>query len=99
MAQTRAAPRARARGVARRSGRVIAARTAEQRGIRDRLVATRDALAAARSDKQSTLAGIREDRAALAERSRPCEAESAALAATIRAARLQRLHRRAFRAG
>ena len=62
LAQTRAATVRTRTGVSE-AARMIAARTAEQRGIRDRLVASRDALAAARSDKRSTLAGIREDRA------------------------------------
>ena len=85
MAQTRAAT-ARTRAGVSEAARVIAARTAEQRGIRDRLVASRDALAAARSDKQSTLAGIREDRAEFIAEVEALQRESASLAATIRSA-------------
>jgi murein DD-endopeptidase MepM/ murein hydrolase activator NlpD len=64
----------------------IAARTAEQRSVRDRLVASRDALAAARSDKRETLAGIRADRADFVAEVESLQRESAALAATIRSA-------------
>jgi murein DD-endopeptidase MepM/ murein hydrolase activator NlpD len=64
----------------------IAARTAEQRSVRDRLVASRDALAAARQDKQETLSGIREDRADFVAEVESLQRESAALAATIRSA-------------
>ncbi len=85
MAQTRAAT-VRTRAGVSEAARVIAARTAEQRGIRDRLVASRDALAAARSDKQSTLAGIREDRAEFIAEVEALQRESAALAARIRSA-------------
>jgi murein DD-endopeptidase MepM/ murein hydrolase activator NlpD len=64
----------------------IAARTAEQRRVRDRLVASRDALAAARRDKQETLSGIRENRAEFVAEVESLQRESAALAATIRSA-------------
>jgi murein DD-endopeptidase MepM/ murein hydrolase activator NlpD len=64
----------------------IAARTTEQRSVRDRLVASRDALAAARSDKRETLAGIRADRADFVAEVESLQRESAALAATIRSA-------------
>jgi murein DD-endopeptidase MepM/ murein hydrolase activator NlpD len=64
----------------------IAARTAEQRSVRDGLVASRDALAAARRDKQETLSGIREDRAEFVAEVESLQRESAALAATIRSA-------------
>ena len=85
LAQTRAATVRTRTGVSE-AARVIAARTAEQRGIRDRLVASRDTLAAARSDKQSTLAGIREDRAEFIAEVEALQRESAALAARIRSA-------------
>jgi murein DD-endopeptidase MepM/ murein hydrolase activator NlpD len=66
--------------------RAIAARTADQRSVRDRLVASRDALAAARSDKRDTLAGIRADRGEFVAEVESLQRESAALAATIRSA-------------
>jgi murein DD-endopeptidase MepM/ murein hydrolase activator NlpD len=64
----------------------IAARTAEQREIRDRLVASRDTLAAARSSKQATLGDIRSDREAFLAEVDALQRQSAALASKIRAA-------------
>ena len=85
MARTRAAT-ARTRADVAAATSVIAARAAEQRSVRDRLVARRDELAAARRDKRDTLAGIREDRAEFASEVEALQRESAALAAKIRGA-------------
>ena len=70
-----------------RRGEVIAARTAEQRGRRPATGLVADALAAARSNKQSTLAGIREDRAEFIAEVVALQRESAALAARSAARR------------
>ena len=83
--------RTRAQTARTRSGvaeatKAIAARTAEQRSVRDRLVASRDALVAARRDKQQSIAGIREDRAGFVAEVESLQRESAALAARIRSA-------------
>ncbi len=66
--------------------RVIADRTAEQRTVRDRLVASRDNLAAARSLKRDALGAVRHDRAAFLHEVEALQAQSAALADRIRAA-------------
>jgi murein DD-endopeptidase MepM/ murein hydrolase activator NlpD len=63
----------------------LAARTAEERATRQRLVTNRDAVAAARSDKALALASAREDKQAFLEEVESLEADSAALAAKIRA--------------
>ena len=54
--------------------------------MRDRLAASRDAATAAESAKEAALGEIRETESALAEEIEALEAESAALAATIRSA-------------
>ena len=64
----------------------VAARTVEQRSLRDRLAATRDALAVARSSKSSLLGSIEEERNHFAEEVAALEQESARLAALIQAA-------------
>jgi murein DD-endopeptidase MepM/ murein hydrolase activator NlpD len=66
--------------------RVIADRTAEQRSVRDRLVASRDQLAAARSLKNEALGAVRHDKEAYLHEVQALLAQSAALAARIRAA-------------
>jgi murein DD-endopeptidase MepM/ murein hydrolase activator NlpD len=66
--------------------REVAERVAEQRAVRDRLAASRDAAAVAETAKEAALGEIRETESALAEEIEALEAESAALAATIRAA-------------
>jgi murein DD-endopeptidase MepM/ murein hydrolase activator NlpD len=65
---------------------VIAARTAEQRSVRDRLVANRDQLASARSLKREALGAVREDRASFIREADALQAQSASLAAQIRSA-------------
>jgi murein DD-endopeptidase MepM/ murein hydrolase activator NlpD len=85
LTRTRAST-ARTRGGVAEATRVIAARTTEQRSVRDRLVASRDALASARQNKQQTLSGIREDRAEFIAEVEALQRESASLAATIRSA-------------
>jgi murein DD-endopeptidase MepM/ murein hydrolase activator NlpD len=69
-----------------RATRELAARTTEQRGVRDRLVANRDALTAARNEKRALLGGIREDRADFTAEVESLQQESAALAVQIRGA-------------
>ncbi len=63
--------------------------TSEQRGLVERLVASRDALNAAQHDKQATLASIQSDRSEVLAEIDDLEAQSAALAARIRAAQDQ----------
>jgi murein DD-endopeptidase MepM/ murein hydrolase activator NlpD len=72
-------------GVARTT-RAIATRVAEERAVRDRLIASRDALAAARSDKRETLGSISEERSDFVAEVEVLERESAALASKIRTA-------------
>jgi len=64
----------------------IAARTTEARAARDRLAAERDRLAAVRSLEEGSLASTRETRAEFVAEAESLAAESAALAAQIRAA-------------
>jgi murein DD-endopeptidase MepM/ murein hydrolase activator NlpD len=63
--------------------------TDEQRGLVERLVASRDALAAAEQNKRSTLSSIQEDRSGVLAEIEDLEAQSEALAARIRAAQAQ----------
>ena len=63
--------------------------TSEQRGLVERLVASRDALTAAQHDKQATLASIQSDRSDVLAEIDDLEAQSAALAAQLRAAQEQ----------
>ncbi len=63
--------------------------TDEQRGLVSRLVASRDALAAAEREKRSTLASIQSDRSDVLAEIEDLEAQSEALAARIRAAQQQ----------
>jgi murein DD-endopeptidase MepM/ murein hydrolase activator NlpD len=63
--------------------------TSEQRGLVARLVASRDALTAAQHEKRSTLSSIQEDRSEVLAEIEDLEAQSAALAARIRAAQEQ----------
>ena len=74
-----------------RSTRVIAARTTEQRAVRDRLAGTSASCATARRDKRATLARpcTRTRRHAL-EHMRSLQAQSATLAARIRSAQARR---------
>ncbi len=83
--QTRAATeRARQRAVS--SAALIASRTEAQRAVRDRIVATRNALAAAERAKSNSLASVREDRASFVAEADNLAAQSAALAEVIAAA-------------
>ncbi|HEY7381678.1 MAG TPA: peptidoglycan DD-metalloendopeptidase family protein [Gaiella sp.] len=66
--------------------RTVAARAEEQRVVRDRLVASRNTLASAQDLKQTTLASLQEDQAEFLHEVAGLEAQSAALAAQIRAA-------------
>jgi murein DD-endopeptidase MepM/ murein hydrolase activator NlpD len=85
MRVTRARTKRTKDGVARTT-REIAARTGEQRDVRDRLVASRDQLAAARSLKRDALGVVRHDKEAFLHEVEALQAQSAALAARIRAA-------------
>ncbi|HEY7345290.1 MAG TPA: peptidoglycan DD-metalloendopeptidase family protein [Gaiella sp.] len=67
----------------------VASATAEQQGVVSRLVASRDALVAARREKTTTLASIREDRESTLEEIDALEEQSAALAERIRQAQQQ----------
>ncbi len=78
-----------AREDAARVEAAAASATNEQRGLVVRLVASRDALSTAERDKRSTLASITEDRADVLDEIEDLEAQSAALAARIRAAQQQ----------
>ncbi len=75
-----------ARAEAARVEAAVASATAEQRGIVTRLVASRDALVAARSAKTATLASIRSDRDSTLAEIDALEQQSAALAERIREA-------------
>lgn len=78
-----------ARAEAVRVEAAAASAASEQRGLVSRLVTSRDALSAAEADKRSTLASIREDRGAVLAEIEDLEAQSAELAARIRAAQQQ----------
>ena len=78
-----------ARVEASRVEAAVASATTEQSGIVVRLVASRDALVAARRDKSATLASIRSDRRSTAAEIDALEEQSAALAARIREAQRQ----------
>jgi murein DD-endopeptidase MepM/ murein hydrolase activator NlpD len=85
MQETRNATRRTRKQVAETT-RVVAARTAEQRAVRDRLAWSQRELATARRDKQATLADVREDKNEALDHLAALEAESASLAARIRTA-------------
>jgi murein DD-endopeptidase MepM/ murein hydrolase activator NlpD len=85
MQETRNATRRTRRQVAEAT-RTVAARTAEQRAVRDRLAWSQRELATARRDKQATLATVRENKNDALEHMRELQAQSSALAARIRAA-------------
>jgi len=67
----------------------VASATSEQQDVVSRLVASRDALVAARRDKSATLASIRDDRASTLAEIDALEEQSAALAERIRQAQQQ----------
>jgi murein DD-endopeptidase MepM/ murein hydrolase activator NlpD len=85
MQETRNSTRRTRRQVAETT-RTVAARTAEQRAVRDRLAWSQRELATARRDKRSTLATVREDKEEAIGHMRDLQAQSAALAAKIRSA-------------
>ncbi len=85
MQETRNSTRRTRRQVAETT-RAVAARTAEQRAVRDRLAWSQRELATARRDKRATLADVREDKEAAIGHMRDLQAQSAALAARIRSA-------------
>jgi murein DD-endopeptidase MepM/ murein hydrolase activator NlpD len=85
MQETRNATRKTRRQVAETT-RAVAARTAEQRAVRDRLAWSQRELATARRDKRATLASVREDKQEAIGHMRDLQAQSAALAARIRSA-------------
>lgn len=77
---------AESRAGARAATRAIAARVAEQRGLRDRLIATRNELFAATEARERTLARVRAVSADHAAEIDALQGESSTLAAQIRAA-------------
>ena len=85
MQETRNATRRTRKQVAATT-RTVAARTAEQRAVRDRLAWSQRELATARRDKRDTLATVQEDKQDALEHMRSLQAQSAALAARIRSA-------------
>ncbi len=85
MQATRNATRKTRRQVAQTT-RTVAARTAEQRAVRDRLAWSQRELATARRDKRATLASVEEDKEEAIGHMRDLQAQSAALAAKIRSA-------------
>ncbi len=85
MQETRNSTRRTRRQVAETTA-AVAARTAEQRAVRDRLAWSQRELATARRDKRATLATVREDKEAAIGHMRDLQAQSATLAAKIRSA-------------
>ena len=85
MQETRNSTRKTRRQVAETT-RTVAARTAEQRAVRDRLAWSQRELATARRDKRDTLASVQEDKEHALEHMAELQAQSAALAAKIRSA-------------
>jgi murein DD-endopeptidase MepM/ murein hydrolase activator NlpD len=85
MQETRNATRRTRKEVAATT-RTVAARTAEQRAVRDRLAWSQRELATARRDKRETLASVQEDKEDALEHMAELQAQSAELGARIRAA-------------
>jgi len=85
MQETRNSTRKTRRQVAETTA-AVAARTAEQRAVRDRLAWSQRELATARRDKQATLATVQEDKEEALGHMRDLQAQSAALSARIRSA-------------
>ena len=85
MQETRNATRKTRKQVAATT-RTVAARTAEQRAVRDRLAWSQRELATARRDKRDTLATVQENKQDALEHMRSLQAQSAELAARIRSA-------------
>lgn len=74
------------RAEAAETARLVAARTEEQRSVRNQVVASRDALAGAEREKAAALASVRIDKAHFLEEAEELEGESRELAAKIAAA-------------
>ncbi len=85
LSRTRAATD-RARKDAARTEALIEAQTAAQRATRDRMLASRDALASAEREKETALGSVREDKHEFLAEAESLAAQSAALAARIAAA-------------
>jgi murein DD-endopeptidase MepM/ murein hydrolase activator NlpD len=85
MQETRNSTRKTRREVAETT-RTVAARTAEQRAVRDRLAWSQRELATARRDKRDTLSNVREDKEHALAHMAELQAQSASLAAKIRSA-------------
>ena len=85
MQETRNSTRKTRRQVAETTA-TVAARTAEQRAVRDRLAWSQRQLATARRDKRATLATVQENKEEAIGHMRDLQAESASLAAKIRSA-------------
>jgi murein DD-endopeptidase MepM/ murein hydrolase activator NlpD len=85
MQETRNSTRKTRRQVAETTA-AVAARTAEQRAVRDRLAWSQRELATARRDKRTTLASVQEDKEEAIGHMRDLQAQSAALSAKIRSA-------------
>src|SRR5918994_3488779 len=85
MQETRNSTRKTRRQVAETT-RTVAARTAEQRAVRDRLAWSQRELATARRDKRDTLSTVQEDKEHALEHMAELQAQSASLAAKIRSA-------------
>ena len=85
MQETRNSTR-KTRGQVAETTATVAARTADQRAVRDRLAWSQRQLATARRDKRDVLADVREDKEEAIGHMRDLQAESASLAAKIRSA-------------
>jgi murein DD-endopeptidase MepM/ murein hydrolase activator NlpD len=85
MTATRNATR-RTRAEVAETTRAVAARTAEQRAVRDRLAWSQRELATARRDKREALSDVREDKQEALDHMAELQAQSAALASRIRSA-------------
>ena len=85
MQETRNATRRTRKQVAATT-RIVAARTAEQRAVRDRLAWSQRELATARRDKRATLATVQENKQQALDHMRSLQAQSAELGARIRSA-------------
>ncbi len=85
MQETRNATRKTRKQVATTT-RTVAARTAEQRAVRDRLAWSQRQLATARRDKRATLGPVQENKQRALDHMRSLQAQSAELGARIRSA-------------
>jgi murein DD-endopeptidase MepM/ murein hydrolase activator NlpD len=85
MTATRNATR-RTRAQVAETTRAVAARTAEQRAVRDRLAWSQRELATARRDKRDALSDVREDKQKALDHMAELQAQSATLASRIRSA-------------